>query len=394
MVFDILIFSVIFWSGLHLVSRDPRNLRMCLVGSGLVSYALGWGCSILIAYVSTPTIALMIAHICWILFTAPDPLLVGTGIFLLPEDPSHKKTRRVLLALLLFFVLVLSLLFFPQMWLQRAWILRLAGLDTIVIGMTLAVLDAFDEGETLLPDLLRSFDFSFGTALLFGGQVVLVMLLGTGLTFPLLALLLSISATSIAMQTFSKHLATLLDRFAFANFPQIQKVRAELRTEGSVLPRVDQTLDFATLEEDEFTRLTRRALSHFGDLARLASNPLTYLPLVDNRLKKRGAKDDALGRAIELKALLSESITRLKPQQKGDFGVSDEWRYYNALYFPYIVGIKPYSRSVQKEHFDPIAQKALEWFRTAIPERTLHNWQNSATKLVAQDLREQGKTRV
>src|SRR5713226_6979474 len=318
MVFDILIFSVIFWSGLHLVSRDLRNLRMRLAGSGLVSYALGWGCFILSAYVSTPTIALTIAHICWILFTAPAPLLVGIGIFLLPEDLPHKKTRRVLLALLLFFVLVLSLVFFPQMWLQRSWILRLAGLDMIVIGMTLAVLDAFDEGETLLPDLFRSFDFSFGTALLFGGQVVLVMLLGTGLTFPLLALLLSISATSIAMQTFSKHVATLLDRFAFANFPQIQKARAQLRTEASVLPRVDQTLDFATLEEAEFTRLTRRALSHFGDLSRLASNPLTYLPLVDNRLKKRGAKDDALGRAIELKALLSESITRLKPQQKGD----------------------------------------------------------------------------
>jgi hypothetical protein len=160
-----------------------------------------------------------------------------------------------------------------------------------------------------------------------------------------------------------------------------------------VLPRVDRTFDFATLEDVEFTRLTRRALSHFGDLSRLASNPLTYLTIVDNRLKKRGAMVDTLGRAIELKALLSESITRLKPQQQGDFGVSDEWRYYNALYFPYVVGIKPYRRRARNEHFDPVAQKALEWFRTAVPERTLHNWQNAATKLVAQDLREQDKTR-
>ena len=42
MVFDILIFSGIFWAGLHLVSRDPRNLRLLLTGAGLVSYALGW----------------------------------------------------------------------------------------------------------------------------------------------------------------------------------------------------------------------------------------------------------------------------------------------------------------------------------------------------------------
>ena len=107
---------------------------------------------------------------------------------------------------------------------------------------------------------------------------------------------------------------------------------------------------------------------------------------------KHGTKDDALGRAIELKALLTESVARLKPQQKGDFGVSDEWRYYNALYFPYIIGIKPYSRRAQNGHLDPSAQKALAWFRASVPERTLHNWQNAATKLVAQDLREQRKT--
>jgi hypothetical protein len=32
-------------------------------------------------------------------------------------------------------------------------------------------------GESLLPDVFRSFDFSFGAALLFAGQVVLVILL-------------------------------------------------------------------------------------------------------------------------------------------------------------------------------------------------------------------------
>ena len=389
MVFDILIFGVIFWSGLHLVSRDPRNVRLLLAGCGLVCYALGWGCSLLAFYVFTPARALVIANICWILFTVLAPLLLGISFLFLPREVRTKKVRRILLLLLFFSVLGLSSLTFPHMWLQRLWILRLVGLDMIAIGITFAVVDALDEGEALLPDLFRSFDFSFGTALLFGGQVALVLLLGTGLTFSLLALLLSVIATSIATQTFAKHIATLVDRFAFANFPNIQKARAELRTEANVLPRVDQMIDFATLGEVEFTRLTRRALSHFGDLSRLASNPLTYLPLVDTRLKKHGAKDDALGRAIELKALLSESITRLKPSQQGDFGVSDEWRYYNALYFPYVIGIKPYSRRAQHRHFDAVAQKALQWFQATVPERTLHNWQNAATKLVAQDLREQ-----
>jgi len=75
MVFDILIFSVIFWSGLHLVSRDPRNLRLLLAGLSLVSYALGLGSSILSSYVSAPALAVMIARLCWILFTAPAPVV-------------------------------------------------------------------------------------------------------------------------------------------------------------------------------------------------------------------------------------------------------------------------------------------------------------------------------
>lgn len=152
---------------------------------------------------------------------------------------------------------------------------------------------------------------------------------------------------------------------------------------------MDHALNLQTLDETEFTRLTRRALSQFGDLSRLATSPLTYLPLVERRLAECNVKDNAIERAIALKALLNESITRLKPHQKGDFGTSDEWRYYNALYFPYIIGIKPYSHRAQNDDKDPIVQKALEWFRSSIPERTLHNWQTAAAKLVAQDLRTQ-----
>jgi oxygen-independent coproporphyrinogen-3 oxidase len=37
---------------------------------------------------------------------------------------------------------------------------------------------------------------------------------------------------------------------------------------------------------------------------------------------------------------------------------------------------------------DPAARAALEWFRTAVPERTLYNWQTAAARLVARDLRE------
>ena len=34
------------------------------------------------------------------------------------------------------------------------------------------------------------------------------------------------------------------------------------------------------------------------------------------------------------------------------------------------------------------SQEATEWFATAVPERTLHNWQNEAAALIARHLRE------
>jgi hypothetical protein len=103
----------------------------------------------------------------------------------------------------------------------------------------------------------------------------------------------------------------------------------------------------------------------------------------------RGAPNETLEPAIELKALLAESVARLKPRGQNGFGTSDEWRHYNALFFPYIVGLKPYSRRATHERLDPAAQQALDWFQALVPERTLYNWQTAAAKLVARDLREQ-----
>ena len=110
---------------------------------------------------------------------------------------------------------------------------------------------------------------------------------------------------------------------------------------------------------------------------------------VAKRLDRRRAPDEPLERAAELKALLAECIARLKPRSPGggDFGTSDEWRHYNALYFPYVAGLKPYSSRATHDGLDPASRAALDWFQTTIPERTLHNWQNAAAKLIAQDLR-------
>ena len=50
--------------------------------------------------------------------------------------------------------------------------------------------------EALLPDVARSFAFALFVVLLFGGQVALVMAVSTGITLPMLLLLLAVVMTA------------------------------------------------------------------------------------------------------------------------------------------------------------------------------------------------------
>jgi hypothetical protein len=276
----------------------------------------------------------------------------------------------------------------PLEWLPRGWLLVLISLDFEMLGLAIAWLDAFEEGELLLPDFVRSLDGSLVAVLLFAGPVALTMVFGTGVTFPMVVLLLAILTLAIASQVLADPIQAGLDWVAFRALPGLRAARADLREAASLLPRMNEGLDLEGVDEAEFVRLTRRALGHMGNLPRLAASPLTYLPLVEARLKERNAQMDTLERAAELKRLLTEAICQLKPRGKGDFGSSEEWRYYNALYFPYVVGLKPYSRRAEYDGLEPAAQEALAWFRTYVPERTLYNWQNAAAELVARSLME------
>lgn len=443
----VLLYGFALWLGLYLIRRDPQSARMRDTGLGLVAYACALACGALADTATHHTTVL--TRLRWPLVLLPALCWTGALIHLLPEDlPARGRLVRgwafalplvagalLLLSLLtpifadgqraaplvvdaiillpmlalvarigqaargraremvgvlavvtLFFTLSMGLLLVPLSGLPRLWAALLVGVDIVGLGLVIARFDAFDQGEALLPDMLRSFDAALLSALVFGGQVALVAALTTGPTASLLALLLAVIATAIALPTFADSLGALLDRAALGRLPQVRTARAELRAEVAALPRANPALDPATLDEAEFARLTRRALSHFGDLPRLSASPLTQLPLITRRLCDRNAPDDALERAAELKAALAESVARLKPRVGGDFGTSDEWRHYNALHWPYIVGLKPYSLRADSRPADPAARDALEWLRSSVPERTLYNWQNAAAKLVAHDL--------
>jgi hypothetical protein len=173
---------------------------------------------------------------------------------------------------------------------------------------------------------------------------------------------------------------------AFSRSPALRADRAALRHAGAALPlrSADPLVD---VDDDTFARLTRRALGHYADLTKLVASPLTALPVIDERLAARGAPDHPVERANELKAVLADGIARLKPRDGGDFGTTEQWRYYNSLYFPYVVGVRAYAQNATAAGLDPTARQAWQWLVTEVPQRSLHNWQNAAARLVAADLR-------
>lgn len=377
----VIFYSFTLWLGLYLLRRSPQLPGMRYAGIGLMGYAVGLMLAGLTRHVPElarwhGTVA-FIPAVCWML--AIRALWTHSEQTHLPQRPL-----ALIVMATLFFALGGALLFLPQSWFTNDVILLLIGMDLLTLGYAMARLEAWEEGAALLPDMLRSMLITLIGIMLFGGQVVLVMAI-EGASSALQLLLIGTISAVIIIEMLAPLLQTRIDGLFFP--PTVQSERAHLQAVAAALTRTDTTLDVTTLDEREFARLTRRALAHLGDLEHLAASPLIHLPLIDARLQHSQQPDSTLTRATLLKQLLTESIERLKPPQ-GISGTSDEWRYYNALYFPYVVGLKPYSRRYDHDGLDEAARTALDWLQTTVPERTLYNWQNKAAELIAQELRE------
>ena len=77
----------------------------------------------------------------------------------------------------------------------------------------------------------------------------------------------------------------------------------------------------------------------------------------------------------------------LKPRDGTDFGTTEQWRHYNSLYFPYVVGVRAYAQNATAAGLDPVSRQAWHWLVAEVPQRSLHNWQNAAARVIATDLR-------
>jgi hypothetical protein len=434
------VFTLSWWLGLYLLARDPRKPVLVLAAIGLTSFAsvvaldavrVVSGSDILssveVYLVTVPGIAwfavllemsrpsdtwrsrageialvaavaavalfgaamagnvdgpLRMGH--WVMFAAISLSSLGAMVKAVLVKPPRPVVTFIVIATL-FFALGNAILVIP-LGLVPSWLaLASTGFDVALLGIAVAIGDAFDEGQALRADMLRSFAATAVVALLFGGQL-LIGLAVSGRQTALMVLLFTSLGVAIAINVLADPLAGLLDRLAFSRSPDLRADRATLRRTEAALPlRSANPLD--GIDDDTFARLTRRALGHYGDLSKLVASPLTALPMIDERLAARGAPDQPLERANELKALLADRIARLKPRDGGDFGTTDQWRHYNSLYFPYVVGVRAYAQNATAAGLDPVARQAWQWFVTEVPQRSLHNWQNAAARLIAADLR-------
>ncbi|WP_006242900.1 hypothetical protein [Mycolicibacterium tusciae] len=436
-----LVFSLSWWLGLYLLARDPRKPVLVLAAIGLTSFATVVALdavrtqsgsdvlsSIEVYLVTVPGIAWfavllelsrprdtwrsrateLVAVACvaagalvgaamagnvdgpvrlghWVMFAVISLSSLGAMLRAVFGPWQPRPVVGYVIVATLFFALGNAIIVIP-LGLVPSWLaLASTGFDVVLLGVAVAMWDAFEEGQALRADMLRSFVATGVVVVLFGGQA-LIGLAVTGPQTALTVLLFTSLAIAISVNVLADPLAGVLDRLAFSRYPGLRADRAALRSTGAALPlRSANPLD--AVDEDTFVRLTRRALGHYGDLSKLVASPLTALPTIDERLAARGAPDQPLERANELKALLADRIARLKPRDGGEFGTTEQWRYYNSLYFPYVVGVRAYAQNATAAGLDPVARQAWQWFVTEVPQRSLHNWQNSAARLIAADLR-------
>ncbi len=404
---SIFFYAFTLWLGAYLLARDSQKITIQLTGWGLIAYALALA------------IQIIFNQSILIILLAPALLWIGAALHLLPEEDksrpilvriwaltsiplailtlvnawfaafiiialilcagmigklalrSHFKNTFALLAVIsLFVTLSVGLLILPLHWIPLSWGMTLLGFDLIFLGITITAWDAFDEGESIYAHLIRS----FVSAMYYSGVLAII----ASLFSDNIILLIILITFGILTQTFLDTIQSMLDRLTLPQ--KTTDERQTLRQTADALPLLaSRKLEPAEGNEEQFTHLTRRALSNLGDLPKLATSPLVNLPSIQGT--------NPLDRANALKSLLVRSIQKLKPQSESQFGTTDEWRYYNALYFPYVLGLKPYTRRADYALSDESSRAALDWFQTSVPERTLHNWQNIAAKLVAEDIR-------
>ncbi len=272
----------------------------------------------------------------------------------------------------------LALLLFPSGGAVPA--IAAIGVDLLAVGYLMAVAHAAESGERLRPDVRRSLAGGVLSLVLLGvPAAVTIALAGHDVVTVVQFVVVATGATVAGL---GNHVRRSMDRVALAEDAGLRADRAALFLNADALLRRREPRRLGSIGEPEFLRLTRRALTDFGDLNRLARSPLTDLPVVGLRLV--GREDQPRARAGALRAVLRECVSDLRPA--GPFGTTDEWRNYNVLQFCCVLGLNPYSRRLRLDGLNREARLAVDWFRRYVPEDVTKQWLREAAMVVAERL--------
>src|ERR1700758_1209482 len=291
------VFTMSWWLGLYLLARDPRKPVLVLAALGLTTFALvvalgavrlttsahadslshieiylaavpaiawfavlvelsrpcdSWrsraGEALLIAVVAAAALAAAlkaggvdppprIGH--WVMFAVISVSTLGALVFAVVRRSQPGPVAGFVIVATLFFALSNAILVIP-LGLVPSWLaLASTGCDVAVLGLAVALWDAFDEGQALRNDMLRSFAATGVLVVLFGGQALIGLSVvgsdGSART-AVTALMYTSLALAIAIHALSDRFAGLLDRVAFWKSPELRADRAPLRSTGAALP--------------------------------------------------------------------------------------------------------------------------------------------------------------
>ncbi|NDJ51917.1 MAG: hypothetical protein GYB68_02390, partial [Chloroflexi bacterium] len=321
-VLQVAVYAFTLWMGLYMLERAWHKPGMRYAGLGLLIYAIG------LASVSLADSAGQ--RVTWqpyvALLTVPLWALALPNLHQMAQTIS--KTRRVLILAYLgaaFFLMTTMMILIPQHILANTDLLVALSIDLVLMGFAIAWINARDDGEALLPDALRSLLLAGGGCLIFGGQIALILLVQAESSAAFRLLLFETLTSVIILVVFSRQIAAAVDGIVYRSAPDLRVSRAALRDAATQVARSDPSLSLATIDNEEFDRLTRRTLSNMNHPQRLVASPLMKLPFL--------AVDDELGsleRAQRLRETLAESIMKLKPSHDEAKGITEEWRHFNA----------------------------------------------------------------
>ncbi|GAA0539919.1 hypothetical protein GCM10010172_21420 [Paractinoplanes ferrugineus] len=415
------IFALAWWAACYLISRDAMRGALVRSAAALTAYAIG-----VAAWTASPD-----SPLAQILLCVPALFWAGAAVALLPGTLPERRQidvgwlvlsvsflamvvalpsagRLVVLAPLAgglvllwrfgdqvqppmlpaamsvvaaLYGVGLTVLLLPIDLGEPLLVLSAIGVDLVMLAFLVAVSDSLYVGERLRADLLRSVTAAVLGTVVVGGPAVATVVVADSTAVTLVQFgLVALVMTGIALFA---QLRRGVDRIAFRGDDRLRTERAALMSQADALLRHRQRHRLITTRPDDFTRFTRQALDNYHHLGRLMRSPLTDLPAVDRRLGSQ-PRATPLARALELRALLTDGVERLRPA--GAFATSDEWRHFNALHFVVVLGLDPYARRQRTDGLDREERQALDWMRRYVPRRRLRRWQQEAAAIVARRL--------